>query len=414
MALPLPDTAPSSKMTDDDQCDIDSARWDLFNKVRARLFEAVGNNADYFPIDLPLFKVGTLDGLMSTSQELERIDPAIDAVLSRLIQAYKSVIPENDTFDVYGKRPESALSGFSFNQSKYRTDTKLSALVAEIHDEVGQIDALVKTRMSEYSQSKNALSSVDGTRKGVSLLTKDMGFILDEYLALLPVQRPVYSDYMTTVFIILPKHEASVLKKEHMDYAPLIVPNSLHLIDNDEDYELYALILFRKNVEELREQIRKRKWTFKEYEYKADQRESNADKRTKLTQTEQGLHANLIRLLKTNVAEVFLASAHIKFIRCFVEAALRYGLPPNYLFMVVNVKTLSAERRIIRQLVRLLEQLKLPGISAVDLLSFGQISGATGDNAADDVQGEEAEMWSALNAGGIMDDLPFVRMLFEW
>lgn len=417
MALPLPASATLHSDADDDQR-VDEARWDLFNKVRARLFEAVGNNAEYFPIDLPSLKVGSLDGLMSTSEELEKVDPSIEGTLHRLIQSFQSIIDDdNFEFDIYGKRPEVFLSGFTFNISKYRTDTKLHQLITEIHEEVNQIDALVKSKLSDYSTAKNAVAGADRNQRG-TLLTKDLAVIVEEYLKQPNTQIPIQSDYMTSVYLIVPKADIYDLESEYLQLAPMIVPDTLKTIATDEEYRVYTITIFKKHLKELQEAVRKRKWTLKEYEHSAEIANKTKTEQARRQADTLGLHANLVRLLKTNVAEVFSCCAHIKFIKCFVEATLRYGLPPHYLFMVINIKHGSegkqrTDRRLLKHMVRLLEQLALPGISSVDLISFAQVAGAD-NNGGEDVQGDEAEMWTALNAGGLMDDAPFVRSIFEW
>lgn len=48
----------------------------------------------------------------------------------------------------------------------------------------------------------------------------------------------------------------------------------------------------------------------------------------------QAMHAQLIQWSKAHYGEAVTAWMHIKIIRLFVEAVLRYGLPPKYTAVV--------------------------------------------------------------------------------
>lgn len=52
----------------------------------------------------------------------------------------------------------------------------------------------------------------------------------------------------------------------------------------------------------------------------------------------KNVKASLLRLCKTNFGEVFSAWLHVKIIRVFVDAVLRFGLPPDFQCMLVKAK----------------------------------------------------------------------------
>jgi V-type H+-transporting ATPase subunit C len=49
------------------------------------------------------------------------------------------------------------------------------------------------------------------------------------------------------------------------------------------------------------------------------------------------VQTELLRLSRTNFSEAFQILVHLKVIRLFVESVLRYGLPANYIGLVVKV-----------------------------------------------------------------------------
>lgn len=49
------------------------------------------------------------------------------------------------------------------------------------------------------------------------------------------------------------------------------------------------------------------------------------------------MKTELLRLARTNFSEAFQTLVHLKVVRLFVESVLRYGLPANYVGIVVKV-----------------------------------------------------------------------------
>lgn len=396
----------------------DEKKWALFNKVQARLFEAVGNNASLHPIEVPPLKVGTLDGLMAASGELERSDPALDSVLQRLIKTLQnlqkdpppgaSLDQDGPQFAVHGHAPEQFMEGFSWNAAKYRIDRPIRELVDLVSEEATEIDALVKGKLQEYGHVRQALLSGERAAKG-SLAVRDLTPIILDMGA-----GPIDSEYLSTVYIVCPVGDAAVLKDEYTELCPLAIPGTDALLREEDDYVLFSLVVFKCAIHEFKQVCQSKNWTLRECTLDRQQIALRSANDVKLQADAKGLWASLVRLVRTNAAEVFQCCAHLKVMRSFTEAVLRYGLPPDYLFFVVRMTDPATikrtERRLVKALVHLLGRLKLPGISELDL------AGATA-LAEDDEQkqdGPEAELWSILNATGQLDTLPFVRVLFEF
>jgi hypothetical protein len=88
----------------------------------------------------------------------------------------------------------------------------------------------------------------------------------------------------------------------------------------------------------------------------------------------------------------------------FVESVLAYGLPAQYLF--VSAKLEGDKRKFDKAFLGLLETLRLPGISLVDLATALHRDGG-GDASAE--AAEESELWTALNVANKHFD-PYVAV----
>lgn len=59
--------------------------------------------------------------------------------------------------------------------------------------------------------------------------------------------------------------------------------------------------------------------------------------------TSEMKQTELLRLSRTNFSEAFQLLVHIKVLRLFVESVLRYGLPANYVGLVIKVRFFAVQ-----------------------------------------------------------------------
>lgn len=61
--------------------------------------------------------------------------------------------------------------------------------------------------------------------------------------------------------------------------------------------------------------------------------------------TERELWTELLRLSRTNFSESFQVLVHVKVVRLFVESVLRYGLPAEYIGVIIKVNTARTRKQ---------------------------------------------------------------------
>jgi hypothetical protein len=106
-----------------------------------------------------------------------------------------------------------------------------------------------------------------------------------------------------------------------------------------------------------------------------------------------------IRLLKANFGESFSILIHTKILKVFVEAVLRYGLPSQFLFFTMKTAP-KAEKRTRLALLRVLRDVNLDGISALDIESVLNASDSEED-VYKDVPVEDIELMRSLSAATV-------------
>lgn len=152
---------------------------------------------------------------------------------------------------------------------------------------------------------------------------------------------------MTTILIAVPNNLVADFYKTYETLTEFVIPRSAEVIAKDQEFTLFGVTLFKKFQQEFITNAREHRWHPRtDFTYNEEVL-NNLRKEFDLTQaTEMKLKNDLIRLSKTAYLDIVASWFHIKVIRTYVEAVLRYGLPPefdNYLikFEGNNLKNVS-------------------------------------------------------------------------
>lgn len=285
---------------------------------------------------------------------------------------------------------------------KYRTDKSVAEVSETIAQEIQQIDNLLKTRLNAFNQSKTNVAAIERKITG-SLLTKD----LSSYVK--PTDFIPPSDYMKTLLVIVPTLLKSQWESTYEQLTEMVVPRSSRCLCEEPDYSLYNVTVFNKVLKDFVKAAAAEKFTVRHFTY--DEEEQAATVRAdEASQADLKVQwASLVRLLKTNFGEIFSGWIHLKVLRLFVESVLHYGLPPQFLALVLKPSgggggKNKAEKKLRLALLQLLEKLALPGISPIDVAAAIQTSHEHPSDTS-----EEAELWSVLNLAS-QDENPFVKL----
>ncbi|XP_035129126.3 V-type proton ATPase subunit C 2 isoform X2 [Callithrix jacchus] len=178
------------------------------------------------------------------------------------------------------------------------------------------------------------------------------------------------SEYLVTLLVIVPKPNYSQWQKTYESLSDMVVPRSTKLITEDKEGGLFTVTLFRKVIEDFKSKARENKFTVREFYYdekeikrereemarllsdKKQQYQTSCvalkkgsstfpDHKVKVTplgnpdrpaagqsdrerESEGEGEGPLLRWLKVNFSEAFIAWIHIKALRVFVESVLRH------------------------------------------------------------------------------------------
>ncbi|KAK9465259.1 hypothetical protein V1512DRAFT_272280 [Lipomyces arxii] len=291
---------------------------------------------------IPHFKIGTLDQLVQQSEELSKFDSQFESAVSRSVEVLKNIYvdePEQIAAAkiVADKPVETYLKSFQWNTAKYRVDKPITELVDILSKEVYALDGDLKTLYNNYVLAKSNLGAVERKQTG-NLSTRSLQDVVKKSDFVLG------SEYLETVLVAVPKQMVKTFIKIYETLVPMVVPRSANLVTEDSEFSLYSVTLFKKSVPEFLHKCRESKWYPRDFKWSEGIIEDLKKEQEKAEQQERRLWGEVVRLARATYTDTFQAWLHLKSIRVFVESVLRYGLPPDFISVLVKPPVTSIEK----------------------------------------------------------------------
>lgn len=120
-----------------------------------------------------------------------------------------------------------------------------------------------------------------------------------------------------------------------------MVPRSATFVASDDEFSLYAVTTFKKHSAEFIHKAREKKWVPRDYKFKEGGKEEEAQEVKRTEAEEKRVWGETLRLGRTGWSEGVMCLVHVLVLRVFVETVLRYGLPLDYVSVLVKVSHLG-------------------------------------------------------------------------
>lgn len=118
----------------------------------------------------------------------------------------------------------------------------------------------------------------------------------------------------------------------------MVVPRSSQKLAEDEEYILYNVVVFKKHSGDFVHAARQAKFTPRDFTWSDNARQNDENEATEAEADERRAFEGVMRLARTGYGELVQAWAHAKALRVFVESVLRYGLPLEFISVIVEVR----------------------------------------------------------------------------
>jgi len=319
-------------------------REDTFNTLNKQIGEENDFSTNY-RFQVPDLKVGTLDSLMSLSDELHKIDAFVEQAARKVAAMLFDVLedpneaaqqkasnvnpqkkdPKMESLTINNNNVDTYITFFRWDEAKYPTNQHLKLLVDTIQAQVGKLDDELKIKGGEYNALVYAISAEE-RKVGGNFLIRDLSDVVKP-------NHVISTEYLTTLFVAVPRMFEKEWLAQYEKITDFVLPRCGQLIDSDNDYLLYRVVLFKRVAEDFKNLAKEKKFVVRDFVFDAN-KSAMGDKK-KLEKERDALRKTLVRWCKTNFAEAFIAWIHLKAIRVFVESVLRYGLPTNFQAMLL-------------------------------------------------------------------------------
>ncbi|KAI8936177.1 hypothetical protein NX059_006610 [Plenodomus lindquistii] len=295
-----------------------------------------------FPFTIPNFKIGTLDALVQQADDLAKLSAACEGVVGKVGDSLRQILDGDEgkvqqQKTINDKPVDQYLRSFQWNKVKYRADKPIKDLIDSLQKEIQGIDNDVKSKFSQYNQTKSALGAAERKRTG-NLSTKSL-------VNVVPASALIQdSEYLDTHLIAVPKTVVKDFLKQYEELSPMVVPRSANQLAEDSEFTLFAVTTFKKHSNEFIHKCREKRWTPRDYQYKEGGKEEEAKETEQLAKDERKLWGEALRLGRTGYSESAMIWIHVLALRVFVETVLRYGLPLDFVCGIVQTDPKAAKK----------------------------------------------------------------------
>ncbi|NWV01729.1 VATC2 ATPase, partial [Upupa epops] len=265
----------------------------------------------------------------------------------------------------------SYLTRFEWDMAKYPIKQPLKNISEALSKQVTQIEADLKTRSAAYNNIKGNLQNLEKKTVG-NLLTRTLADIVHKEDFVLN------SEYLITLLVVVPKSSYVQWQKTYESLSDMVVPRSTKMIAEDAEGGLFTVTLFRKVMDDFKAKARENRFMVREFYFDEKELKCEKEELMKLVSDKKQQYVSststacdgfssisygaashskgittllclfsqgpLLRWLKVNFSEAFVAWIHVKALRVFVESVLRYGLPVNFQAMLLQPNRKSVKR----------------------------------------------------------------------
>lgn len=309
----------------------------MFSQLGAKLLSDGGSASnDFGQLNFPPLKTGTLESLISLSEELPKLDGMYTGIVAKIIDTLRALL--NNDEQALGQHVlvnEQSLDDYmlswAWNTGKYRADRSLRETVDALGKELLSIDNVMKQKLNNYNLAKGQLQQLQRKKTG-NLSVKSLADVVHKQDFV-----DTGSEYLETLLVAVPKNNVKDWQAKYERLTQMVVPRSSNKLAQDDEFALFNVTVFKKIRDEFVQKCRENKFTVRQdFAWDDSLVERQRQELDDAGDSEKELWTELLRLSRTNFSEAYQALAHLKVVRTYVESVLRYGLPADYFALTIR------------------------------------------------------------------------------
>ncbi|KAJ1018031.1 hypothetical protein NDA16_004900 [Ustilago loliicola] len=309
----------------------------MFSELGSKLLSDGGSaSSDFGQLSFPPLKTGTLESLISLSEDLSKLDTLYTSIVSKIIDTLRALLNNDEAalaqhVLVNEQSLDDYMLGWAWNTQKYRADRGLRETVEMLGKELTSIDNVMKQKLGNYNAAKGQLQQLQRKKQG-NLSVRSLADVVHKEDF---VGRD--SEYLETLLVAVPKNNVKDWQAKYERLTAMVVPRSSNKISADDEFALFNVTVFKKVKDEFIQKCRENKFVVRtDFTWDDDLVSRQRAELEEAGDSEKELWTELLRLARTNFSEAYQALAHVKVVRAFVESVLRYGLPADYFAVTIR------------------------------------------------------------------------------
>lgn len=330
-------------------------------------------------------KFGSFDSLIKLMDDLAKIDSQIEATLRRVERHILDLDPRAE-FKIISQRKQSTLEAyirsFTWDDHKFPRTRALNDNLSLLWSSVQKLDDEVKSKASNFSDIKQQWQNLQkGKQGGTTLNNADLVDVLTPEIV--SPKDFIETEHLTTVLVVVPRNAENQWVSDYESFDGFVVPQSTKKfrVDDKDGNTLWRVILFKSAVEKFKQAAKMAKYNVRDYTYCEEDYRLAVDKSQSVKAEYAKQEQFLRKVCHAAFSDTLVAWLHLKAMRVFVEAVLRYGVPPNFAAFILKPSKGSRNATKLRTIIN-------DVFSASGL--FGQsYNGTAGDKHADAGEGAE-------------------------
>lgn len=286
-------------------------------------------------------KFGSFDSLIKLTDDLQKTDSQIESSLRRIERHILDLDPRAE-FRIISQRKQSTLEAyirsFSWDDHKFPRTRALTDNLQLLWGSVQKLDEEVKTKASTFADVKLQWQNLQKSKQsgGATLLNVDLNDVLTP-----EVVSPddfVETEHLTTLLLVISKLLEKQFIATYESLAKFVVPQSAKKFraDDKEGNSLYRVIVFKREEEEFKKQCRANKFIVRDFKYSEKEIRLSKDRAAELKADYSKQENFLRKVCHAAFSDTLVAWCHLKAMRVFVEAVLRFGVPPNFASFILK------------------------------------------------------------------------------
>ncbi|CAD7962595.1 unnamed protein product [Amoebophrya sp. A25] len=300
--------------------------------------------------DVPeTLKFGSFDSLVRLMDDLAKYDSQVEGVLRR-VERQMTELDANADFKVLFRQKtmsvESYVRTFQWDDTKWPRNRNVADNLTSLCTTVTRIDDDVKNKAYAFSDVKSSIANINKLKgPGTTFQNADLTDILTPEVV--AADDFITKEHLYTLLVIVPRGGDADFLGSYEKVDPFVVPRSakkfqkftngrMDDVTDKDGNTLWRVVCFKKSVDAVRKGLKECKCSVREFEYSPT---AYKDQLLKIEGLQSDYSKNELAL-KRHCAAAFsdclVAWMHLKAMRVFVEAILRYGVPPNFASFVVR------------------------------------------------------------------------------